>query len=198
MVKKSKKVKDIDFEEVIKEDKEEVKELTTKEKVIGFIKELIPYVIILIIVVILRTYIVTPIKVNGSSMVPTLNGGEIMLLTKYNKDDLKRNDIVIVNVDRIDGINEDVIKRIIALPGETISCEKGTLFLNGKKYTDEYGKGYTNDFDTIKLGKDEYFILGDNRGDSYDSSEFGAVNREQIKGHANLVIYPFNMWGNVK
>ena len=131
-------------------------------------------------------------------MDPTLNGGEIMLLTKYDKDELKRHDIVIVNVDRIDGINEDVIKRIIALPGETISCERGQLFLNGKKYTDEYGDGYTNDFETIKLGKDEYFILGDNRDDSYDSSELGPVNKSQIKGHANLVIFPFGKFGNVK
>lgn len=121
-----------------------------------------------------------------------------MLLTKYDKDDLKRYDIIIVNIDRIDGINEDVIKRIIALPGETISCEKGQLFLNGKKYTDEYGEGYTNDFETIKLGKDEYFILGDNRDDSYDSSELGPINKKQIKGHANLVIFPFGKFGNVE
>ena len=130
MVKKSKVVKDIDFEEVKNEE-----ELTDNEKVIKFIKELVPYVVILLFVIVLRTYVVTPIKVNGSSMDPTLNGGEIMLLTKYDKDELKRHDIVIVNVDRIDGINEDVIKRIIALPGETISCERGQLFLNGKKYT---------------------------------------------------------------
>lgn len=192
MVKKSKVVKDIEIEEV----KEE--ELTDKEKVIKFIKELVPYVVILIFVIVLRTYIVTPIRVNGSSMDPTLNGGEIMLLTKYDKDDLKRYDIIIVNIDRIDGINEDVIKRIIALPGETISCEKGQLFLNGKKYTDEYGEGYTNDFETIKLGKDEYFILGDNRDDSYDSSELGPINKKQIKGHANLVIFPFGKFGNVE
>lgn len=193
MVKKSKVVKDIDFEEVKNEE-----ELTDNEKVIKFIKELVPYVVILLFVIVLRTYVVTPIKVNGSSMDPTLNGGEIMLLTKYDKDELKRHDIVIVNVDRIDGINEDVIKRIIALPGETISCERGQLFLNGKKYTDEYGDGYTNDFETIKLGKDEYFILGDNRDDSYDSSELGPVNKSQIKGHANLVIFPFGKFGNVK
>lgn len=193
MVKKSKVVKNIEIEEV-----KEEKELTDKEKVINFIKELIPYVVILLFVIVLRTYIVTPIKVNGSSMDPTLNGGEIMLLTKYDKDDLKRYDIVIVNVDRIDGINEDVIKRIIALPGETVSCEKGQLFLNGKKYTDEYGEGYTNDFETVKLGKDEYFILGDNRDDSYDSSELGAVKKSQIKGHAKLVIFPFGKFGNVE
>lgn len=193
MVKKSKVVKDVEIEEVKDEE-----ELTDKEKVIKFIKELVPYVVILIFVIVLRTYIVTPIRVNGSSMDPTLNGGEIMLLTKYDKDDLKRHDIIIANIDRIDGINEDVIKRIIALPGETISCEKGQLFLNGKKYTDEYGEGYTNDFETIKLGKDEYFILGDNRDDSYDSSELGPINKKQIKGHANLVIFPFGKIGNVE
>lgn len=179
---------------MIENNKEEVVE----NRKIKFLKELIPYVIILVFVIFLRTYLVTPIKVNGESMVPTLDGGEIMLLTKYNKNDLKRNDIIIARVSRVDGTLEEVIKRIIALPGETISCEKGILFINGKKYQEEYGKGYTNDFDTIKLSEDEYFILGDNRNNSYDSSEFGAIKKEQIQGHANIIIFPFGKFGTIK
>lgn len=166
-------------------------------KVIKFIKELIPYVVILIIVLVLRTYIFTPIKVNGTSMVPTLDGGEFMLLTKYNKNDLNRDDIVIVTIERED-IKEDLIKRIIALPGETISCKDGIIYVNSKKREEKYGEGVTNDFEKIKLGKDEYFVLGDNRATSLDSSEFGPVKKSQIKGKASLVVFPFDEFGNVE
>lgn len=172
--------------------------LMENNKVVKFIKELIPYVIILIVVLVLRTYVFTPIKVNGTSMVPTLDGGEFMLLTKYNKNDLDRDDIVIVTIEKNDGRKEDLIKRIIALPGETISCKDGILYVNSKKREEKYGKGVTNDFEKIKLGKDEYFVLGDNRVTSLDSSEFGPVKKSQIKGKASFVIFPFNEFGKVE
>lgn len=171
--------------------------LMEDNKVIKFIKELIPYIVILIIVLVLRTYVFTPIKVNGTSMVPTLDGGEFMLLTKYNKNDLNRDDIVIVTIDRGEAGKEDIIKRIIALPGETISCKDGIIYVNSKKREEKYGEGVTNDFEKIKLGKDEYFVLGDNRATSLDSSEFGPVKKKQIKGKANLVVFPFDEFGKV-
>ena len=171
--------------------------LMEDNKVIKFIKELIPYLVILIIVLVLRTYVFTPIKVNGTSMVPTLDGGEFMLLTKYNKNDLNRNDIVIVTIKHSD-VKEDIIKRIIAMPGETISCKDGIIYINSKKVEEKYGKGVTNDFEKVKLGKDEYFVLGDNRANSLDSSEFGPIKKSQIKGKANLVVFPFDEFGKVK
>lgn len=166
-------------------------------KVLIFLKELLPYVIILILVVIIRSYVFTPIRVNGRSMFPTLDGGEFMLLTKYNKNDLNRNDIIIVTIDRKEG-KEDLIKRIVALPGETISCKDGIVYINSKKIDEKYGQGVTNDFEKIKLGKNEYFVLGDNRVDSFDSSEFGPVKKENIKGKASFVIFPFNEFGNLE
>ena len=171
--------------------------LMENNKVIKFIKELIPYLVILIIVLVLRTYVFTPIKVNGTSIVPTLDGGEFMLLTKYNKNDLNRNDIVIVTIKHSD-VKEDIIKRIIAMPGETISCKDGIIYINSKKVEEKYGKGVTNDFEKVKLGKDEYFVLGDNRVNSLDSSEFGPIKKSQIKGKANLVVFPFDEFGKVK
>lgn len=172
--------------------------LMEDNKVIKIIKELIPYVVILIIVLVLRTYVFTPIKVNGTSMVPTLDGGEFMLLTKYNKNDLNRDDIVIVTIDHGDAGKEDIIKRIIALPGETISCKNGIIYVNSKKREENYGEGVTNDFEKIKLGKDEYFVLGDNRRNSLDSSEFGPVKKSQIKGKADFVVFPFGEFGKIE
>ncbi len=170
-----------------KEDNKEKK----KPLIYRIIKELIPYVIILVVVVLIRTYLFTPIMVSGHSMEPTLNGGEIMILNKTKEP--KRFDIVVVGIE-----NEDIIKRVIALPGETISCENGVVFVNGKKQKEEYSKGITGDFAKVELKDDEYFVLGDNRGDSLDSEELGPMKETQIKGTTSLVIFPFNKIGNVE
>ena len=84
------------------------------------------------------------------------------------------------------------------MPGETISCKDGIIYINSKKVEEKYGKGVTNDFEKVKLGKDEYFVLGDNRANSLDSSEFGPIKKSQIKGKANLVVFPFDEFGKVK
>ena len=90
------------------------------------LKELIPYVLIVIGVVLLRTFIITPIKVNGSSMYDTLKGNEICILNKLGN--LDRFDIIVTHYD-----GERLIKRIIAMPGETIAVENGYIYINDKK-----------------------------------------------------------------
>lgn len=162
------------------------------DKVKNFFKELIPYLIILIVVVVIRTFIVTPVKVSGPSMQPTLKGNEIMILNKMKKE-YERYDIVVVKSP--DG---DIIKRVYGLPGETISCENGFIYINGKKIDDKYNGNKTLDFELVKLKDDEYFVLGDNRMNSKDSRIFGPFKKEQIKGKTKLVIFPFNKIGNVE
>lgn len=175
-----------------KEEKNKIKEANEEEKtVLKFVKELIPYVIILIAVVLVRTFLFTPILVSGESMKPTLDGGEVMILNKLSKID--RFDIVVVDIKK-----EDIIKRVIALPGETISCENGTIYVNGKKQEEGYSKGITGDFEKITLADDEYFVLGDNRENSLDSEELGPMKEEQIKGTTSLVLFPFNRIGSVE
>ena len=158
-----------------------------------FLKSLLPYIIIIFIVVIIRTYIMTPVRVNGTSMYPTLDGGEIMLLNKLGKID--RFDIVVV---KLDDKEENLIKRIVGLPGETIEIRASRIYINDKELEDNFGVGVTYDIDKMTLGKDEYFMLGDNRSISLDSREFGAIKREEIKGTTNFVMYPFKKFGKVK
>lgn len=166
-----------------------------------FIKELIPYIVILVAVILIRTYIVTPIKVHGASMQPTLYGDEIMLLTKYDKNKLEQFDIVVVHINLVYSGNrydEDLIKRIIGLPGDSVSCEDGKIYVNGRLLDEKYSDGKTNDFSKVTLKEDEYFVLGDNRDDSFDSSEFGVIKKSQIKGKTSLVLFPFNKIGNIE
>lgn len=154
------------------------------------IKELIPYVVIVIAVVLIRTFLVTPIKVNGTSMYDTLKGNEICILNKLGK--LDRFDIIVTEYE-----GERLIKRIIAMPRETIQVENGYIYINDKKIKDEYGYGETDDFSKIELGDDEYFVLGDNRKVSKDSRTIGPVKEKNISGTTNLIIFPFNKIGKI-
>lgn len=158
-----------------------------------FIKSLLPYVIIIIVVVLIRSFIVTPVRVNGASMYPTLNGGEIMLLNKLGKID--RYDIVVL---KLQNGEDNLIKRIIGMPGETVEIRDNDIYINDKKIDDKFGFGVTYNIDKVELKEDEYFILGDNRKISLDSRVFGKINKSEIKGTTNFVIYPFKSFGKVK
>lgn len=158
-----------------------------------FIKSLLPYIIIIIVVVLIRSFIATPVSVKGNSMYPTLEGDEIMILNKLGKID--RYDIVVVH---LDNKNDNLIKRVIALPGEKIKIENSKIYINGEEIPDEFGYGETYNIDEVELNEDEYYILGDNRIISLDSRVFGKINKKNIKGTASLAIFPFNKFGKVK
>ena len=157
------------------------------------LKSFVPYIIIIVIVVFVRTFIITPVKVNGNSMYPTLRGNEIMLLNKLGN--IERFDIVVIKLDDYD---EELIKRIIGLPGETVEIKNNEVYINDELLEDEYGYGVTYNIDPITLGDDEYFVLGDNRIISLDSRSFGTVKRNEIKGTTNFIMYPFGKIGKVE
>ena len=158
------------------------------------IKEILSYVIIIVVVILIRTYIATPVRVNGTSMVPSLEEKEILILNKMNKS-FSREDIVVVSK-KVEG--SSIIKRIIGLPNEKIKCINGVIFINDEKYEDKYGFGTTTDFDEITLKDDEYFVLGDNRVVSKDSRMLGPIKEKYIEGTTNIILYPFNKIGKVK
>lgn len=160
------------------------------------VREIIPYLVIIVLVVLIRTYIATPIKVNGTSMNDTLNHKDTMILNKIDVklNDLERFDIVVIETGAT-----YLIKRIIGLPGETIEYKEGKLYINGKKMKDPYYKDEnTNDFDVVKIPKNHYFVMGDNRSNSIDSRIIGVINKKDITGTTKLIIFPFKNIGIVK
>ena len=156
------------------------------------IKELYPYIIIVVCVVLFRTFIATPILVKGRSMYDTLVGNEMMILNKLAKID--RYDIIVVD----EKTDDYIIKRVIAMPGETIYCKDGNIYVNDKKINDKFAYGETADFDTVVLKNDEYFVMGDNREISKDSRIIGPIKKKEIKGTTRFILYPFNKIGFVK
>lgn len=157
------------------------------------LRSLVPYIIIIVVVVFIRTFIITPVKVNGNSMYPTLEGDEIMLLNKLGVID--RFDIVVVE---LDGEEQNLIKRVIGLPGEKVEIQNNQIYINDELLEDEYGYGVTYNIDPVVLGNDEYFVLGDNRIISLDSRVFGKIDRSEIKGTTNFIMYPFGKIGKVE
>ncbi len=155
------------------------------------IKTLLPYLLIIVVIILIRTFIITPVRVDGTSMNKTLADGDILLLYKLAKID--RFDIVVLDEEYDDEI---IIKRIIGLPGETVEIKDGDIYINDILMPDdEYAYGDTSDYDKITLGNDEYFILGDNRLISKDSRYFGAVKKDDIMGEAVFRLWPFSGFG---
>lgn len=165
------------------------------EKTKKILKEYVPFLTIVLCIILVRTFICTPINVNGTSMSTTLKDGDIMLLNKIGMktNGLKRFDIVVIRTN-----NNFLIKRIIGLPGETISYQDEKLYINGKVLEDEYNLNETGDFDPIEIGDNEYFVMGDNRNVSKDSRLIGTVEKEDIIGKTNLIIFPFDKFGKVE
>ncbi len=158
------------------------------------ILEWLPYIIIIIIVILIRTYLFTPIRVNGTSMYPTLKQNDLMILNKIGlSKGINRWDIVVVKED-----NKYIIKRVIALPGESVAYIDGKLYINKKQVDDNYSLSNTKDFNEIYLKDSEYFVMGDNRAVSADSRSIGPVTKEQILGKTHIRFFPFNEIGNVE
>ena len=156
------------------------------------VKEIIPYIIILVVIILVRSFIVTPIRVNGDSMNNTLKNGDYMILKKYKKNDLKRFDIVVADY-KDDTTEEKLIKRVIGLPGETVEYKDNKLYINNKYVKSTYQTGKTENFRDY-CDKNEYFIMGDNRGNSFDSRSFGCIKKDKINGTTNFVLFPFGKW----
>ncbi len=164
------------------------------------IKNILSYVFVIVIALLIKEYIFSPIKVNGSSMYPTLNDGDIMILNEigYYLNGVNRFDIVVVKKD-----NERIIKRVIALPGETVSYKDNKLYINKEEVKEDFAHDITHNFDLEEINvttipEDYYFVVGDNRGNSKDSRIIGLVSKDEIKGKASLVVFPFNKIGIVK
>lgn len=162
------------------------------EKKKKIIKDVLFYVFIIGTLIYWRVNF-TPIIVSGHSMDTTLSDGLIGISRNINKEaELHRGDIVIVYED-----DHYVVKRIIGLPGETISCANNKVYINDDLLEETYTSSITDDFEEVIIGKSEYFIMGDNRSNSKDSRSYGAISKEQIKSKGIFVISSISRFGVV-
>lgn len=134
------------------------------------------------------------VRVDGFSMRPTLQDGEYILVNKlaYRFSEPVRGDIVVF----VFPINpeEDLIKRIIGVPGDTISIQDGVLTLNGTAVNEPYINAPPAYNGTWQVPEGELFVLGDNRNDSRDSHQWGLLPIENVIGRAVLIYWPPEEW----
>lgn len=161
------------------------------------VKEWGPFIAILLMILLIRAYIITPVRVEGTSMYNTLDEGDILLLEKYDQN-YERFEIVVFELN-----GERLIKRVIGLPGETVEFKNNSLYINGEKLEEEYGYGITANFQLEDLGytiipDNYYFLVGDNRNNSLDSRYFGCIPKEKIMGSVKTILFPFSKFGKIQ
>lgn len=162
----------------------------------NFFKDwIIPIIIAVVLAILINRFLIFRVYIPSSSMAPTLNVNDRLLVTKvYKPENLKRGDIVVFNSKELDEI---VIKRLIGLPGDEIRFDGTSVYVNGKKLDEPYVKNPMEFYGTFKVPEGKYFFLGDNRANSNDARFWKNpyINGDQILGKAQVKIYPFNEIG---
>lgn len=193
-----------------------------------FIKEWGAFIIFFVVLGLLRLFVLQPVSVDGHSMDPTLADGERLIVLKTSSID--RFDIVVAK-EKEGNKTKEIVKRVVGLPGDTITYKDDVLYVNGKKtdepYLDKYKKAFEEDdlqdiysyntlFQqlaessdafttakdgstefTVKVPKDQYFLLGDDRIVSKDSREVGTFKKSAIVGEVKFRFWSLSKIGSV-
>ena len=158
-----------------------------------------PIVLILSVLMAIYLFVLQPFEVSGGSMIPNFHDGEYVLADKisYKFTTPKRGDVVIIVAPY--NHDEDYIKRVVGLPGESVTVVEGKVYVNFEELKEDYASAVTTIWDveavlqeakdyTIPSGK--YLVMGDNRPHSFDGRNFGAVPLDMIVGKAVFRIWP--------
>ena len=197
-----------------KKPKKEKKKKTVLQEIISFAFDLLIAVAAFLLI---TTFVAEPVRVQGTSMTNTLQNKEVMLVSKLaygeGTEGMQRGDVVVC---RYPGRTEFsfslgaslsvtrhtvFVKRLVALPGDTVEFSGGKLFVNGEEVPDPEKMGsIPYDYPLRQLGADEYFVVGDNRYTSHDSraSDVGPISRNMILGKVTRVIFPFSAWRKIQ
>ncbi len=146
--------------------------------------EIVKVVLIsLAIILPVRLFLVQPFYVEGASMEPNFHANEYLIIDEisYRFHNPQRGEVIIFKNPR--NHREYFIKRIIGLPGESIEVRDGRVFIDNKELSESYIKHFSMDtYSAIKLADDQYFVMGDNRTNSLDSRQIGAIGQDDIIG----------------
>lgn len=148
----------------------------------GVLKNLLIYAILFMTIFLINTQVLLITYIPSESMEPTLRTNQFVLNTRIHHQEIQRYDIVVFKQqDRL------LIKRVIGLPGETITIKDNHIYIQGEQTTEEFLKEpmLTEDM-RCKIPEGQYFVMGDNRNHSYDSRKFGTIARADMVAIAKL------------
>ena len=183
---------------------EEKKPFWTPERKKDAREWVVSIVTALLAVLIIRSFLFTIIRVDGTSMTDTLQHNDRLFVTVL---DMKlhgpdRFDVVITHYD---DTRKEYVKRVIGLPGDTLEVKSGVLYVNGEAYDEPFlsPERIVNyslpqyDFGPIEVPEGSYFVMGDNRDNSRDSRRVGFLSEDKIVGKVRYIIWPLNRIGSV-
>lgn len=148
----------------------------------------------------IRIFIYEPFDVIGSSMKPTLQSGDLVMVNKwkYRLREPERGEIVVFHASE----ERDYIKRVVALPGDTVEVKQHQLWVNGKRMDESYlpASVQTTDFPSQTVPEKHLFVMGDNRENSRDSrsDELGPIKQSEMIGKVELIYWPITDWRILK
>jgi len=163
----------------------------------SLLREILETVLLTAILFLILNTTTARFQVRGSSMEPTLHNEQYLVISKvtYWVHPPERRDIIVFQPPN--NPDEDYIKRVVGLPGEQIEIRDGTIWVDGVAIEETYIANPTSYSGAWRLGEEEYFVLGDNRGNSSDSHSWGLLPQENIVGKAWLCYWPPEDWGMV-
>lgn len=154
--------------------------------------------VIFVLAVVIAVSLGVPLPVNGESMKPNFTSGEVVFverLSRLRNEPLKYGQVVAAKFPA-DPQKTRLIKRVLGLPGDTISAQNGVITRNGELLSESYavitGAAPYTEATAVTLGAGEYFLVGDNRPGSSDSRLWGAVQESDIQGRVVMVLFPFS------
>lgn len=175
-------------------EEEKAQEIKQKGGIWEFVRSI---VIALFIVIPIRAWVAQPFIVQGSSMVPNFHQGEYLIIDEFSYHFRKpeRGEVIVFRYPRQP--SQFFIKRVIGLPDDIVEIKNGSVFINGTLNTEAYlpSSGVTAPDQSVMLGVDEYFVLGDNRDASSDSRAWGGLKGDFIVGKTLLRLWPLNRMG---
>ena len=203
------------------EEQDQVPETPEEPRRRSFIAEL-PGLLLtaLVIAVVIKTFLVQPFWIPSESMVPTIEVNDRVMVNKlaYKWGEPQRGDVVVFRDPREDEVEEsipeavirsvleavgirtrgreDLIKRVIGLPGETVEVKDNHVVINGTPIEEPYLVDvFMPDEPPITIGDDQVFVMGDNRNASFDSRRFGPIPLDDLVGQAFVTIWPLSRFG---
>lgn len=159
-----------------------------------FIKDVLETLVLAVLLFMVINAVSARIRVDGSSMVPTLDNGQFVMVNRieYKFSDPEYGEIVVFHYPR--DPDQEYIKRIIGLPGDTVRIVNGHVYVNDQELSEPYIAASTRAAGEWQVPGGHIFVLGDNRNNSQDSRNFGFVSMDNVVGKAFLVYWPPNDW----
>jgi signal peptidase I len=169
---------------------------TTGSRLRAIVIELLQTVALAGVFYLVISLLTARVVVEGPSMRPTLRSGEWIVVNRltYRVGAPQRGDVVVF-LPPTNAQTDDLIKRVVGLPGETVEIRGGAVWINGSPLEEAYKSGTTYPDNRWQLGEDDLFVMGDNRPISLDSRSFGPIKVSEVVGKAWLIYWPPEEWG---